>query len=168
MHAEQPGGIARGSAYNDSTEEALTEKPTEESASPDEAAQDGDGSGSSTSNEPRFEESLADELGALIDDGRVYAEAELRFQKTRAALVGRYAGVALACVVLAVILVHIAFLALAVGLVIALAPHVTIWGAIAIVVGALLALVVLLGLKAKGRAERLAALFAAPSAEDTP
>jgi hypothetical protein len=113
-----------------------------------------------------FDESLTEELAALVDDGLNYAAAELVFQKTRAALAGRAVGVSIACLVLAVVLLHIAFLALAVGLVIALAPLVTIWGAIAIVVGALLGVTILLGLKAKGSLSKLGDLFASHDKED--
>jgi hypothetical protein len=84
------------------------------------------------------DEGLIEELGAVIDDARLYATAELAFQKTRAKLLGRNVGVAAGAIVLALILLHIALIAMAVGLVIALAPLVGIWGAIAIVVGAML------------------------------
>lgn len=106
-----------------------------------------------------FDESLVDEVSALIDDGRTYVEAELAFQKTRAKFAGRLVGTSLVLVIVALILLHIAFLALAVGLVIALEPVVTIWGAIAIVFGGLLLLVGLLGWMAMKRAEKLGKLF---------
>ena len=109
---------------------------------------------------PPFDESLAEELAALIDDGKTYAEAELAFQKTRASLAGKNIGLALGFAVLAVVLMHIAFLALAVGLVIALQPIASIWGAIAIVVGALLLLTGLLTYSAIRRGKIVAAMFA--------
>lgn len=109
--------------------------------------------------EPDFDESLTDEIAALIDDGRTYAQAEIAFQKTRAKIAGKSIGLAIALIVVAVITLHIAVLALAVGMVIALQPLVTIWGAIAIVVGVLLLVTVLLALKAKGHASRLGSLF---------
>lgn len=105
------------------------------------------------------EDSLIGELAALIDDGRTYAEAELAFQKTRAALAGKSIGLALGFAVVAIILLHIAFLALAVGLVIALQPLVTIWGAIAIVVGVLLLATGWLGYAAAARGKLIAAMF---------
>lgn len=110
--------------------------------------------------EPTFDESLVDEIAALIDDGKTYAEAELAFQKGRAALAGRSIGIALGLVIVAIILLHIAFLALAVGLVMALAPLVTIWGAIGIVVGGIFLLVGLLGYGAYSNASLLGELFA--------
>lgn len=106
-----------------------------------------------------FDESLTEELAALIDDGRTYAQAELAFQKTRAKLAGKSIGLAVAFVVVAIITLHIAVLALAVGLVIALQPLVTIWGAIAIVVGMLVLITGMLGWAAKGQAGRLSMIF---------
>lgn len=102
---------------------------------------------------------LRDDLTALVDDARTYAEAEIAFQKTRAGLAGKAAGRALVLLVLALVLLHIAVIALAVGAVIALAPLVTIWGAIAIVVGVLLAGVTALVLAALGDGKALAAMF---------
>ncbi|MCM0001227.1 MAG: phage holin family protein [Erythrobacter sp.] len=81
---------------------------------------------------------LRDDVTALVEDARNYAEAELAFQKTRAALAGKHGARALGLLVLALVLLNLALIALAVGAVIALAPLVTIWGAIAIVVGVLL------------------------------
>lgn len=111
---------------------------------------------------PLEDESLVEELAALIDDGRTYAQAEIAFQKTRAALVGKHAGLAALYGILALILLNIAFLALAVGLVLALEPMVTIWGAIGIVVGGLVVVVLLLTLGAIRRAGKLSQLFEAP------
>ncbi len=109
-----------------------------------------------------IDESLMEEASALIDDARTYAEAELAFQKTRAKLAGSLIGVSAGLVIVAIILLHIAFLALAVGLVIALEPLVTIWGAIAIVFGGLLLVVGLLGWMAMKRAHKLAEIFSSP------
>jgi uncharacterized membrane protein YqjE len=103
--------------------------------------------------------SLRDDITALVDDARTYAEAEIAFQKTRARLAGKKAGRALVLLVLALVLLHIALIALAVGAVIALAPLVTIWGAIAIVVGVLLIGVALLVWSASGDGKALLAMF---------
>ncbi|MEQ8412027.1 MAG: phage holin family protein [Erythrobacter sp.] len=120
--------------------------------------------------EEGLNESLTEELAALIDDGRTYAEAELNFQKTRASLAGKNAGIALGLVVVAVVVLHVAVLAFAVGMVIALAPLVTIWGSIAIVVGALLLATGLLGWQAAQRGKRIGAIFAKddPPRSDVP
>ena len=108
---------------------------------------------------PPFDETLVEELGALIDNGRNYAQAEISFQKTRAMLMAKLVSQWLGLVIVALIMVHIASLALAVGLVIALAPLVTIWGAIAIVLGLLLLTAFLFGRKAYKRAQHLADVF---------
>ncbi len=147
-------------------DEDLPDRPGEEETSHPDAAQSSlplDDTGETplpdnTEDEP-FDESLTEEFAALIDDGRTYAEAELAFQKTRASLAGRKIGGAIAFGILALIFLHLALIALAVGLVIALEPLVTIWGAIAIVVGLLLVGVVVLVLKARNNAMGLAELF---------
>ena len=116
--------------------------------------------------EPPFDPSLMEEAGALIDNARTYAEAELGFQKTRAAFAGRLIGLSLGLVIVAIILLHIAFLALAVGLVLAFEPLVGIWGSIGIVFGGLMFFVGLLGWAALTRAQKLASLFASPKEDD--
>lgn len=113
-----------------------------------------------------FDESMFEEVAALIDDSKTYAQAEIAFQKTRASLVGKSVGAAIGLVIVAIILLHIAFLALAVGLVMALEPLVTIWGAIAIVVGALLLLTGLLGYSAVGHGKRIGAMFTTPEEDE--
>jgi len=108
---------------------------------------------------PQIDPSLLEEAGALIDNARTYAEAELGFQKTRAALAGRFVGIAVGLGIVAIILLHIAFLALAVGLVLAFEPLVGIWGAIGIVFGGLLLVVGLLGWGAVSNIMKLGDLF---------
>lgn len=102
---------------------------------------------------------LSEDIAALIASGRTYAEAELAFQKTRASLAGSNAGKAVAALVLALVLVNIALTALAIGAVLALQPLITIWGAIAVVVGALLLGAGLLVRSARARARLLAMMF---------
>ena len=68
------------------------------------------------------ETSLSADIAALIDSGRTYAEAELAFQKTRAALAGDNAAKAIGALVLALVLLNIALTALAIGAVLALQP----------------------------------------------
>lgn len=116
-------------------------------------------SGPDPHTEPGVDESLVEEVAALIDNARNYAEAELAFQKTRAALTGTNAAAAIAFLIVALVFFHIAIIALAVGFVMALAPLVSIWGAIAIVVGALLAGTALLAWNAIARVRRIAAMF---------
>ena len=102
---------------------------------------------------------LRDDVSALVEDARNYAEAEIAFQKTRAGLAGKRGARALLLLVLALVLLNLALVALAVGAVIALAPLVTIWGAIAIVVGVLLVGVALLVMAAAKDGKMLSAMF---------
>ncbi|MEE4154058.1 MAG: phage holin family protein [Erythrobacter sp.] len=117
---------------------------------------------------PPIEESMVEKVAALIDNARTYAEAEFGFQRTRVALTGRNLASALAFVVLALVLLHIAIIALAVGFVIALAPFVTIWGAIAIVVGVLLCGTGLFLWRAVVKVRRVAAMFDNANAKPGP
>lgn len=94
--------------------------------------------------------SLLDDIEALIEDGRVYLDAEFTYQKTRAAFVSDRVKKALVFGVVAAVLAFVALIGLIVGLIIALTPHVTGWGATAIVVGLLLLIVFLLLRKAAG------------------
>ena len=84
------------------------------------------------------ERSLLDDVEALIDDGKTYLEAELAYQKTRAAYVAAGAkNVALFGAVAAVFAL-LAAIGLTVGLIFALTPLITAWGATAVVVVLLL------------------------------
>jgi uncharacterized membrane protein YqjE len=110
--------------------------------------------------EPSGFTALKDDVTALVEDARTYAVAEIAFQKVRAGLAGKSAARAALWLVLALVLLNLALIALAVGVVIALAPLVTIWGAIAIVVGVLLAAVAVLVIRAAAEGRSIAAMFA--------
>ncbi|WP_225207167.1 phage holin family protein [Novosphingobium huizhouense] len=82
---------------------------------------------------------LGDGIRALLEDGQTLFEAELAFQKARAGFVAsRAKGIAL-LLVAALFLAFFFLVALVVGLLLALAPLVGPWGALAIVALALLA-----------------------------
>ncbi len=101
------------------------------------------------------EPSLVEDVKALLDDGKTYLEAELQYQKSRAAYAvdrgksGAIYGVAAAAVL------HLALIGLVVGLILALSPLITAWGATAVVVGVLVAVAAVLGLAAKRRFTKL-------------
>ena len=81
-----------------------------------------------TGSDPR-DRSLAEDLRQLVDDGRALAEAEYAYQKSRAVFAGQgVKGIAIFGA-LAAALVFFALMALTVGLVIALTPVLTAWGA---------------------------------------
>jgi len=93
---------------------------------------------------PEAQRSLVDDIEDLVHDARTYFDAELTYQKTRASFVGtcikRVIGMGLAALLVATF----ALIALTVGLIIALTPYLTAWGATAVVAGALLLGVALL------------------------
>ncbi len=88
--------------------------------------------------------SLVDDIEDLVFDAKTYFDAELSYQKTRASFVGACVKRMLGLGVAALVLALFAFGGLVIGLIIALTPHLTAWGATAVVVGALLLIVVLL------------------------
>lgn len=103
--------------------------------------------------------SLSDDVAALIDDGKTYVAAEMAFQKTRIAYAADRGKSGIAMGVAALAAVHLALIGLVVGLIIALSPLITPWGATALVVGVLLVVGAILALKAKTRFESLAGAF---------
>ena len=94
--------------------------------------------------------SLRDDVEALIDDGKTYLETELVYQKTRAAFVADRAKGAVVYGALAAAFGILALIGLTVGLIIALIPLLTAWGASALVVG-LLAGAAFIALRAANR-----------------
>ena len=87
--------------------------------------------------------SLVDDVLALLDDGKTYAEAEMAFQKSRAGFAANRIKGVVAYGLGAFGVLHLALIAMTVGLVIALAPLVGPWIATAIVTLALVALGIL-------------------------
>lgn len=99
------------------------------------AAPPGDGRAAEEAAEAR---SLLDDVEVLIDDGKTYLEAELNYQKTRALFVADRAKETLVLGALAAAFGSLALIGLTVGLIIALTPLLTAWGASALVVGLLI------------------------------
>ena len=106
-----------------------------------------------------FEPSLGDDLSALVDDGKAYVEAELQFQKSRAAFAGgeAKAGAVFAFAMLAFL--HLALMGLVIGLIFALAPMLGGFVATAIVVGTLLLFTALFGWLAVSRFKKIGRAF---------
>lgn len=103
--------------------------------------------------------SLTDDLVALLDDGKTYVEAEVQYQKTRAAFaVDRGKSGALYAIV-AITLLWLALVALVVGLVIALTPEIGPWAATAVVVILLAAGGAYFACRARERFARLASAY---------
>jgi hypothetical protein len=95
--------------------------------------------------QPAGTRSLADDLEAMIEDARTYLDAELSYQKSRAGFVADRLKKTIAFGAVAAFLAVLALIGLTVGLIIALTPLITAWGATAVVVlGILLAAYLLL------------------------
>ena len=104
-----------------------------------------------TDTETAADDSLLGGARALLEDGQSLIEAELAFQKARAGFVlGRAKGI-LALATLALALLFFALMALVMGLLLALAPLIGPWGALAAVFLGLLALTGLCVLGVIGR-----------------
>ncbi|MDE1466790.1 phage holin family protein [Aurantiacibacter sp. D1-12] len=88
--------------------------------------------------------SFFDDAEALIDDARTYWEAEVSYQKSRAGFVGNRLKKAIAFGAVAAFFAVLATIGLTVGLIIALTPFITAWGATAAVVIGLLLIAYLL------------------------
>jgi hypothetical protein len=108
---------------------------------------------------------LEDDLRQLMGDGRALLEAELAWQKARASFAGKQAGGIALLGLLALALVFFALMALVFGSVLALAPLLTAWGAMAAVTGGLLLAAALAGLMAALRTRRMVRLIADKQAE---
>lgn len=116
---------------------------------------------------PSAARSLVDDIEDLIGDARTYFDAELTYQKSRASFVGGSIKRIIAFGFGALLLGLFAFGALTVGLIIALTPLVTAWGATAIVVGVmLLAVFLLVRGAAKSWAEMMSVIKDTPADEE--
>jgi Flp pilus assembly protein TadB len=93
--------------------------------------------------------SLIDDVRQLAEDGRTLLEAELAYQKSRAALAGQTVKGMAGWIALALALVFFALMALVMGLLLALTPLIGGWLAMVAVVLGLALLAVLSGLAAK-------------------
>lgn len=116
--------------------------------------------------EEASDRSLLDDVEAAIDDGKTYLEAELAYQRTRAAFVADRAKDAALFAALGMSLALLALVALTVGLVIALVPLLTAWGAAAAVTGTWLLLAVVFMRMAAARWHRLMGAFLAKGERD--
>ncbi|WP_432200513.1 phage holin family protein [Erythrobacter sp. W53] len=109
--------------------------------------------------------SLADDLKALTEDGKVYAEAELAFQKSRAAFTGNRAKHIAIYAIFALGFLHLALVALVVGSVFALAQVINPWLATGAVTLVLILGIVILGLMIRSKAKDIGFAFGKSSDE---
>lgn len=110
--------------------------------------------------------SLLDDVQQLITDGRTLLEAELAYQKSRAAVAGQGAKSVAVWGGLAVVLVCFALMALTFGLVLGLASVIGPWLATLVTVVALLIAAALCGAAAARRWKHVAGQLSQP--DETP
>ncbi|WP_375289788.1 phage holin family protein [Qipengyuania sp.] len=110
--------------------------------------------------------SLIDDVEALFEDGKTYLEAEVAFQKSRAGFAGNRLKFAAVYGAMAFGFLHLALIALTVGIVIALTPVVGPWLATAIVVLALLIGGVIMIIKLRGKVNDIRQAFSDHSSQD--
>lgn len=103
--------------------------------------------------------SLADDVFALLEDGKTYAEAEVAFQKSRAGFTANRLKGAIAFGLGAFGVFHLALIAFTVGAVIALMPLIGPWGATAVVTIVLIVVGVILLRLLKGRIDDIRDAF---------
>ena len=103
--------------------------------------------------------SLADDVFALLEDGKTYAEAEVAFQKSRAGFTANRLKGAIAFGLGAFGVFHLALIAFTVGAVIALMPLIGPRGATAVVTIALIVVGVILLRLLKGRIDDIRDAF---------
>lgn len=103
--------------------------------------------------------SLTDDVLALLEDGKTYAEAELRYQKSRAGFVGNRIKGAIAIGLGAFGVLHLALIAATIGAVLVLAPIIGAFPATLLVTFALVAVGVLLLRMLKNRLDEISRAF---------
>lgn len=104
--------------------------------------------------------SVIADVRQLTADAKTFAEAELAYQTSRARFAGEAAGRIALYGLVALVLAVFALGAMVVGLLIALTPMVTAWGATAIVAGGLGLVALLFVLLALGKWKRAKAVIA--------
>lgn len=103
--------------------------------------------------------SLSEDIMALIDDTRTYAEAEFAYQKSRVAFAADRGKSAALLGMFALGFIHLALIALVIGALLALAPQLGPWGATGLIVGILLVCAIVLLLFARGKAREISTAF---------
>lgn len=118
--------------------------------------------------EPRFSadregqhdtSSLVDDVSALFSDGKTYARAELAFQKSRASYVADRSKGATVYAVGALIALHLALIALTVGLLLGLTEELGPWLATLIMVAVFALVAGVLAMMLKGRVGEIRTAF---------
>jgi hypothetical protein len=103
--------------------------------------------------------SLSDDISALIEDSQTYIEAEINYQKSRAALLASKGKRGTVFALVSFAFLNSALIALVVGLVLTLAPVLTPGGATALVFGVLVAGAITFAVMARSRFRKLSRIF---------
>lgn len=103
--------------------------------------------------------SLKADIDALIADGKTYVEAEIAYQKSRAGFTANRLKLSVLYGAAAFGFIHLALIALTVGVVIALAPVTGPWLATGIVAAVLLAFAVFFLLRLRGKINDVRSAF---------
>ncbi|WAT18294.1 phage holin family protein [Aurantiacibacter sp. MUD11] len=107
-----------------------------------------------------------DDIEALFEDVRLYFDAELSYQKSRAGFVANQLKKVIAFGAVAAFFAVLATIGLTVGLIIALTPHLTAWGATAFVVLAWLVVAFLLVRRAGAEWQKVAEVMQSAAEEE--
>ncbi|MGB7408338.1 MAG: phage holin family protein [Pontixanthobacter sp.] len=107
--------------------------------------------------------SLTDDISALVQDGKNYAEAEIRFQKTRLSYAADRGKTGLIYLLGGVAFLHLALIGLVVGGILSLATLVGPLAATLIIVVVLLLAMIILLMMAKTKFSRVANAFKDPN-----
>ena len=102
--------------------------------------------------------SLAHDVRQLAAEAKALAQAEVAFQKSRAAYVGSESKSIILLLVVAAVVLFFAIMALVVGVVIALGPVLGLWWAAAAVTLTLLAIALICAIIARARLRRMMAI----------
>ncbi|MBO9725562.1 MAG: phage holin family protein [Novosphingobium sp.] len=103
--------------------------------------------------------SLMEDVRLLVGEARTFAQAELAYQKTRAAFVGAETRSVAVLGIGAMVLVLLAIVALVLGLVIALGTLIGPWLAMIVVPVAVLAVAAIMAVSARARLKRMLTLL---------
>lgn len=108
---------------------------------------------------PRQNPSLVDDITAFLSDGKTYLRTELAFQKSRAGYSASQAKSAVVFALGALAFLHLALIALTVGLVFALSTVMGPWFATAIVVAGLILVGGIFALQLRKRIASISSVF---------
>lgn len=109
--------------------------------------------------------SLSEDFAALVSDGKTYVEAEVAFQKSRIAFTADRGKSAALYAIFALGFIHLALIALVVGMVFTLAPYIGGLGATLLVAGVLVLGAFILLLLMRGKTREIGEAFEKDDAE---